>query len=630
MIIPKEHPAHKEVITLIGKCRTLSKEYMSQRYPAFEKAEKMDRAFIDVSETDSKGKKKNPFDRQVYIPISRAIADTVVTYLMTVICGKRPYIKMHGRGGEDQKPAKTMEVIIDYQMERQRALLIVYTFLRDMMKYGFSTIKNVFGREYQNSFANIQRMVPFPFPHTVTERAQRKTMAYEGPQLSNNDIYKTWPDPRVPMAKMNTGQFIGYEYSRSKYHMLKNQNVYFNLEQLPKESAATSTDSNDGEGNRNEIQGISSASVKGVDEKNPMYNIKEFYIEIIPKDYKLETVEGFDGSPSTPEIWVFATVNDELVVRAEKSIYAHGRLPNNSAELDPDGHSLFNQSFYESVEGLQDLLNWLYNSRMANVRAWLNNRAIIDPSVVNMRDILRPNPASLIRLKKELWGKGIPIDQYFHQLEVGDVTQSHVKDADFIADLMQRRHHTSDTMQGVETQIKRTATEIADMKQGGISHKQVQAQVIYAQSMVPMGEMMVQNNQQFLSQERYYRISGEFNQQLIQPNASYPGGNAIMAGPDDIQGFFDFPIDDGTMPSRPHENAEVWREIFNTVVTAPPLQAQIDIMWIFKQLAESLNVKNIDDARIDQGQMNINALPPEVIQAMVAKGDALPIDQLGG
>jgi len=634
MKIPIQHPAHQKIINLVRSCRKLSYEYMSQRYNGWNKSEKMDRAFIDVAEKDTKGRKMNPFERQVYIPMSRAILDTLLTYWMAVICGKRPIFKINGRGGEDQMPAKKMEIIVDYQVERQRGMLAIYSFLRDLGKYGLSSIKNIFCRNYQNVFVNEPQIIQFPFPHTVNERVQKTIMSYEGPQLSNTDIYSFFPDTRKPMGKMQSGQFVGYEYMRSRYELLKQQNrgVYFNIEELNTEEghSVNDSDSTSDNDNRNQIQGIVTTSMRNVDDKNPSYKLKEFYIEIIPRDYGLDSIEGFEESTSTPQIWVFATVNDRVVIRAEKMAYAHGKFPNNSAEFDYDGQSLFNQSFYESVEGLQDLMNWLYNSRMSNVRSWLMNRAVIDPSAVNERDLIKPNPAGLIRLKKELWQKGIPLSHVFQQLEVRDVTRSHIQDAEMIGDVMQRRHHTPDSLQGVETKIKRTATEIGEMHNSGANHLQVQAQIIYAQAFVEMAEMMVQNNQQFLSEERYFRIIGDYNKKLIQPDPNYIGANAIKAGPDDIQGFFDFPIDDGTMPTRPQDFADIWREIFQTVGTNHILQQRYDMDWIFRQLCEALNVKNIDDAIIQQAApMNFNVIPDEQAAAMQQSGDVIPIDMLG-
>ena len=132
--IRPEDRRHKKIIQLVQDCFELSHDSVSKRYDKWEKVDQMDRCFIDTGEKDAKGKKKNPFDRQVYIPISRAVKDVLLTYYFQVFFGKRPYFQIDGRGPEDVAPAKRMEVVVDYQCERQRFTLVGYNFLNDVIK----------------------------------------------------------------------------------------------------------------------------------------------------------------------------------------------------------------------------------------------------------------------------------------------------------------------------------------------------------------------------------------------------------------------------------------------------------------------------------------------------------------
>ena len=147
MKIPYKSPQHKRIVDLVTSCIKLSHKYMSQRHEKWEKADKMDRAFIDVSETDGKGKKKNPFERQLYIPMSRANKDAVLSYYMSGFTGKRPIFAINGRGPEDVRAAKMNEIILDYQAERQRLVLSIYNFVNDVLKYGLGNIKSPFTRQ---------------------------------------------------------------------------------------------------------------------------------------------------------------------------------------------------------------------------------------------------------------------------------------------------------------------------------------------------------------------------------------------------------------------------------------------------------------------------------------------------
>ena len=306
----------------------------------------------------------------------------------------------------------------------------------------------------------------------------------------------------------------------------------------------------------------------------------------------------------------------------------HQTLPTIAGEYDYDGYSLFNPGFYESIKGFDNLLNWLYNSHIDNVRRAVNIRSIVDPEYIRIRDLLKSNPAQVIRMKKSLADERLNINQIFQQLPVTDVTQSHLNDANMITELMQRKAHTPDALQGVETEVKRTATEIAKMTSSGVNILQTLATVVWAQAIKPLAEMCVQNNQQLLSQRRYYRIIGDYAKDLIQPAIEFPGSPAVLAGPEDIQGNFDYPVRDVNLPLKPSDNAQVWADVFQASISNPLITQRIDIFWVFKQLCESMGIKNIDDARIDQlgaANVNFNILPDQQIQDQAQAGNMIPI-----
>lgn len=609
--IPPDDPRHKNLIELMNRCFDLSEKYMNQRHPKWNKSEKMDRSFIDVTETDKKGKKKNPFERQIYIPMSRACKDTVITYWLQVMTAKRPIFSIAGRAPEDVRPAMLNEIVLDYQMERQRAVLVIYQYLNDVLKYSLGDIKNLFVRRY----------APDPWD------PERSHLAYEGPELSNTDPYKFFPDPRVSMANHQNGQFRGYEYKRS-WHYLKQkayEGLYFNIGHLRSKENKISDDTETtgdtaGVGSERdslmEISAPDGTEDVGLDTKNPSYQVRELYLDIIPQSYDLDKSQ-------YPQRWVFTSVNKKILIRADRLTYGHGNFPAVLGQHDYDAHSLFTPSFYESIEGLQDLLNWMYNSHIANVRAFLNDALVVDPLAVNIKDITRPNPPKIIRLQKSLWMQGINIDSVLKQLKVHDVTQSHIQDAALISDMMQRRTHTPDSLQGIETEVKRTATEIARMSTSGANILAAGASLHYAQALVPLAEMCVMNNQQFLSRGRYYRILGDYASDIISPDPRFKGHPAVYADPGDIRGYFDFPVDDGRLPVQPERNAELWMKLFEIMCKFPTIGMEYDISMVFKQMAQALGAKNIDKFKI-----KAQVLPDEKIRRLLSAGDINPLKQL--
>ena len=87
---------------------------------------------------------------------------------------------------------------------------------------------------------------------------------------------------------------------------------------------------------------------------------------------------------------------------------------------------------------------------------------------------------------------------------------------------------------------------------------------------------------------------------------------------------------DVNLPLKPSENAQVWADVFEASVKNPLITQRIDIFWIFKQLCESMGIKNIDDARIDQmaaANMNFQVTPDEQIMNQAQAGNIVPMGQ---
>jgi hypothetical protein len=164
------------------------------------------------------------------------------------------------------------------------------------------------------------------------------------------------------------------------------------------------------------------------------------------------------------------------------------------------------------------------------------------------------------------------------------------------------------------------------MTAGGSNILGTWATLLYAQALIPLAEMAVMNNQQFLSEERFYRIVGDYAKYVqTEPDPRAPGMAGAMIGPNDIQGFFDFPIDDGRLPVRATDNAKVWSQVFKIIATTPPIQGEIDVFAVFKELAQSMGVKNIDQFRL-----RAKVLPDEAVARAEEAGDIVSLgDYLG-
>ena len=175
-------------------------------------------------------------------------------------------------------------------------------------------------------------------------------------------------------------------------------------------------------------------------------------------------------------------------------------------------------------------------------------------------------------------------------------------------------------MQGIESEIKRTATEISKVAASGNNILGQMAMLIYAQALVPMVEQAVINNQRFLTESRYYRIIGDYAKDIITPDPNYRGGNAVMVGRDELQGYFDFPINDGRLPMQPEEQAETWLKALEVMGKIPPVTMQYDAAAVFREFVRSMGIKNLDDFRI-----KAQVVPNDMLAGLVQQGNAAPI-----
>src|SRR6185295_8287318 len=101
-----------------------------------------------------------------------------------------------------------------------------------------------------------------------------------------------------------------------------------------------------------------------------------------------------------------------------------------AGEILPDPHETLNPGMVEQMDGLQRVINWLYNSRIDNIRRMLNNSLLWSPLFIEEADMTNPNATGSVRLTQkgeEMVLAGIPIGNLWAQLAVADVTAPHMQ-----------------------------------------------------------------------------------------------------------------------------------------------------------------------------------------------------------
>lgn len=595
---------HGKLKELVRSRRQFSQRHIGQRYDRWRDSEKVYRLFVDPDAKAPDGTKKQPWDWSIVVPITYSIMQTELAFDLTLFTQRRPVIQLDGYGPEDVKAAKLMEQLLHHEWVVRRMLLDTYTWLLDRRRYGLGILWNTYVSETTRrttktprSISLMNGLINIPLPGS-TETVE-EFPGYEGNQPYVVDPFQFWPDPRVSMARMEDGEFVGRTVRRS-YAYMKNrerEGIYTNVEKIPRVRTRSNRETGaEPESARDDIMGLAKEfDVRGdtIDFQAKGYvDLDEFVITIIPRDYNL-------SDTNYPEKWWITLANDEVVVRAERYEPAHQQYPCSAFESSIDAHTMFNPGDPELLQGVQDMMSWLLTSRFQNIRTSLNNMWLMNDDWVELRDILEPQPGRLLRLTKA--GKDVAerlgLDKMLRQFPVDDVTKSHLGDLQSLIDLAQRTAASPENLQGIISQKDRTLGEQQMAVSAATRRLQVNAQLAWTQGVVPWSTQRVANIQENMSQERYVRVVGDWPRTFGPKQIGAP---FMRLSPDEIQGQFIFEIIDGTINNQ-GQMLQSWKELWIEWGRQAVLQQTFDGVEIFRRIALLSGITDIDDFVLEPG-----------------------------
>lgn len=536
----------------------------------------------------------------IVVPYSYAVVSTVVTYLLQSFAGRKPILQAAAYDPALAQVATAMEDMLQYQADRMRLVNVLWQFLQDSQIYNLGVMKCY----WQKQQAYRTTTMSDPLLGTGTTRSLRTI--YAGNRVENVDPFLFFPDPNVPMSKVaHEGEYVFWRSFVGQHALLKGQSQgkyrYVDAAgQMPRggsygESARSilaSGDSIAGEGS-------------GHDQRTIRYHqIDECSIEIIPKELNL-------GPETSPEKWIFTIANKRQIIRAQPFGYDHDMHPVAVTEPYGTGYGFGHAGLVDMISPLQDVMSWLVNSHIENVRSVMNNMFLVDPSKVEMKDILRPEPAKVIRLKRSAFSSDIR--HAIQQLPVQDVTSGHSRDLQQFMSLADSLTGVSDNLRGLQSDGgRKTATEVRTSIEAGASRLAATARVISSQALVCLAEQMTLNTQQQLTPSQWKRVLGERGLEAAE----------MLSSPD-FAGDFNFPVNDGTLPMDKVALLDVWREMFMNMSQDPQLAGAYDRAKIFEWIAELGGAKNIS-------QFRMQVMPDQQIDTQVQAGNLVPTSATPG
>ena len=575
----------RRLVDWVKSAIRMSYRQISKRYDHWLEADRAHDVYVPPETTQ--------FREKAVIADTRAIADTVLTYMMAALAGRNPMFGLEGLNRASRKPSLILERVLHQQMRRTAGEARLAQLLLDSVRYGFAPTKCVWNHQ-----ANQNRVVNF-------------------------DPRRTFPDPRVTWGDWDAMQFIAFS-DYCSFNALLASGLYPKLEMFPalrRRQTAPKIGWEAHRWHRDAGRGLS-IDPSTPSERGEGHNFFTLGSNRVVDEVWLQ-LSGYEiGVPQIKQIYLVVAIMDEdVVIRCQLNPYGR-QFPTVIGGMYPDSHKTYGQSLYDLLLPMHDIATYLMRSRIDNVQAALNNLIFVDPTQVMVPDLIDRNPWGVVRtLPGTNPGDGVFI------AEVPDVTRGHLQDIQVMSDLKQRVSAASDAQQGMPTGDVRTATEIQRLTQLGSQRLGVLSRVASATTVRPLVRMMVSNIQDALAYEGSIKV--DHNNMPTQLAPMVEDGYLdfdIQA----LQGDIDYLVIDGTLPLEPTRNAETWMNMLG-ILNQTGLQMEYNAGQIAEEAIRAMGITDLDRFRISKEQLQQEGPSPSQQMAMMqaARGAAVqPQDQV--
>ena len=624
---------HRKIVTEVIRRAQVSNRVMSNRFGSWNEIDRILTTYIEpdsslnLREGEEKDIKKNKPKKPVSIifPYSYAILETILTYLVMAFL-EDPIFRYEGQSPDDVMGAILLEKIIELHTNKTKVGLALHTMFRDSLAYGLGIgtpgwMKHIGAKvvKQESGILDFLGRMMGVGPEKTTIEDQ---VLFEGNKLSTIDPYLWLPDPNVPCDKVQEGEFCGW-IDRTSFVKLLNEEAIgpdlFNVRYLRSLTGKKSSLYGEDQSARFEKTNTHTREAGGRLDATSPTDVINMYIDLIPKDWN----DGKDialGKSEYPEKWLFSVAADSVVVKAKRLGLTHNMYPVAVVAPDSDGYQSTPVSRLEILYGLQECLDWMFNSHFANVRKALNDMIVYDPYLINSADIESPGPGKLIRTRRPAWGRGV--ENSIMQLKVSDVTAQNVGDASWIMQMMQKVGGADNPIMGSLRQggpERLTKAEFQGTTTGAINRLERLAKIIGLQGMQDIGYMFASHTQQMMSEETYIKTIGRWQEELMKEFGDSVKRGRVKVSPMDLLVDYDVFVRDGSVPGS--NFSESWIRMWELMGKYPALAAKFDMIRIFRYIARNLGAKNISDFEITKAQI----VPDEVALQQAEAGNLVPM-----
>ena len=595
---------------------------MELRHPDMEKMERTMCAFISQDDKEKISKQKDARKpTSIVVPFTYAVYDSMSTQVLAAYAANDELHFYRGNGPEDTIGAMLGEKLIALQSAHFNELASIATSIRDEMTYGFAAMTPVWVREnaYRNSTKPLTFTDPItgeviPDPTGATEDGAEEYVSFEGNRVFNIDPYSYLPDPNVAMHLVQDGECVGWKAGDSKNGLLNKEysdpSIFFNCKYLRYIG--------DDQGLSTIFSGRERRTNRGSETRLAPVDVIYRYHRLVPSEWGL-------GDGERPEIWMFAVAADKIIICARPLGLYHNMFPVVVMASDTDGYSSTPTSRLETTYGLQNAVDFKWNSHMAFAKKGLLGEFLVrEENIGHMGDIVNSAIGRIIRISR--LAMNVPLENVVKQLQVSDPTAGNVNDIMALHDWMQRATGATDTLMGImrSSGERRSATESRGARMSALSRIDRIVRIRNSHGFNNLGRMLFSQTAQLLSQEMYVQCIGRYEEDLRAELGVLANDPWIVVDPRRLNVSVD--VIAGDSNSGGEEFFQDWIQLYGMIIGNPQLAMQLDMLRIFKHIARLGGAKNISDFAI-KNPMNMQVMGDQQLQQQMQAGNLVPVGE---
>lgn len=570
---------HRRVLDHVKGLVRMSRTHMKTYYTRWDHNVEVYKGEITPDTADADAEARGEPTKMV-VPISHAQVEALVSFCMSLYLQRNSIFELIATGEEDSRASKIAQAVLDRDLSWNKFEVVLRQFLLDIARFGVGVIKIGWTEKRQRKTV-MQEMPPSEvlgqtFGTGETVAVPTWVVSYQGNQLTNISPYRFFPDVRMPLHRLQEGEFVASEewYNIANLRQLEREGQVVGIDHV-KPLAQDRLEERWASSRPNEEFGRDSFSqelLTSVGSKpSKMYVLTEVQTMIVPKDYDI------DGEPLGPEdypvkynIWY---VNDQRIVRAEPLDFDHDQYTYAIGQYAADQNDLIGISLCDSIDMLQQVISWFINSHITSVRKVIDDRLVVDPSVIKWEDLEERRP--VIRLKQD--AQGYDVNKAVLQLRLQDVTSRHMDDADRLDMWVKLTTGIQHNALGQYFTGRRTATEAQSANSATAARLKTFALVNFRCALEVMAKQMLSNLRQGMDAEQLIKVAGELLD--IEGAAQF-----MRVSKKDLVGDYDFEIFDGTIPSERAMQAMALQEFLVAAMNNP--QAVVGLGYDPKKIVE--------------------------------------------